>query len=115
MERRLAVGMRGENGGAVLIAQLNVVVDLGVGDQRRATRLVKRLIACLQVDDGETAVDHHHIANAIVADAIGATVGEGRAHGLHLRLIRRRAIPAHQPGDAAHYVVPLTIASKKPR
>ena len=84
------------------LAQLDVVVDLGVGDQRRPTRLVKRLVAGRQIDDRQPRLHHADIAAAVLAVAVGAAMAQGSTHRPQRRRGRRRAVMGHQAGDAAH-------------
>ncbi len=78
MQRQLAIRLGREDGcrlpAAELAAQLDVVVDLPVRDQRGAARLVKGLVAGREVDDGEPGLHHPHIARAISAVAVRAAV-----------------------------------------
>ena len=107
MKRRLAI-RRGREGGArrrgafQLGAQLDVVVDLGIGDEGAAARLVERLVAGLQIDDGEPRLHDPDIARVVMAVAVGAAMTQRRAHRLQHAHRRRIALQRHDPGDAAH-------------
>ncbi len=83
-------------------AQLDVVVDLGIGDERGAARLIERLVAGLQIDDGEPRLDNPDIARAVVPVAVGTAMAQRRTHRLKHRHRRRIALQRHHPGDAAH-------------
>jgi hypothetical protein len=105
LQRRLAIRLGREYArppAAELLAQLDVIVNLAIGDQRSTARLIERLVAGREVDDGEPGLHHPDIAGAISAIAIRAAVAQRPAH----RPQRRRgwcgAIMGHQPGDAAH-------------
>ena len=105
MQRQLAIRLGRERDrprGTQIFAQFDVIVDLAIGDQRRAARLVKRLVAGRQIDDREPGLHHADIARAILAVAIGPAMAQRHAHRPQRRRRRRRAVARHQPGDAAH-------------
>ncbi len=62
MQRQLAVRCGGEDDAVHRRAQLEVVVDLAVGDQRRAAGLEERLVAGDEIDDGEAPLHHRDVA-----------------------------------------------------
>ncbi len=85
VERQLAIRLRRKRGrapAAQLVAQLDVVVDLAIADQRRPGGLVQRLVAGRQVDDGEPCLHHPDIAGAVAAVAVGAAMAQGHTHDL---------------------------------
>ncbi len=86
MQRRLAVAAGGEPHLGQCPAQLQVVVDLAVGDQRRRAR-EQRLVAAIQVDDGEAGVHQRHPADHGVASTVRPAMRErphqrGQAGGI---------------------------------
>jgi len=83
-------------------AQFDVIVDLGIGDQRCAVRLIERLVACRQVNDGEAGLRHPDIARAVSAIAIGTAVAQRRRHPPQRLRRRRSAVLCHQPGNPTH-------------
>ena len=116
MQRQLAIrlGRKRNRAGAAAqrLAQLDVIVDLGIGDQRRAAGLVERLVAGREIDDREPGLHHADIARAVVAVAVGAAMAQCRFHRPQRRRRRRRAVERHQPGDAAHQLqTPLDLAA----
>ena len=56
MQRRLTIGLGRELLTCQLRAQLDIVVNLAVRDQDGPARFVERLIAGLQIDDGESGL-----------------------------------------------------------
>ena len=111
-QRRLAIRLRGELGAAHLGAQLDVVVDLAVGDQRGPARLAQRLVAGGEIDDGQAIVDHPDIAAAILARPVGAAMGECRRQARQDVGRRTLAAARHHSRQAAHQAV---TARKKSR
>ncbi len=111
LQRRLAIRLGRKYGrppAAELLAQLDVVVDFAIGDQRGTARLIERLVAGREVDDGEPGLHHPDIAGAVSAVTIRTAVAQRIAHGLQRS--RRRGCPVmcHQPGDPAHQRVTLS-------
>ena len=109
-ERRLAVRARRESRPGERGAQLGVVVDLAIGDERGAVGLEQGLVARLQVDDREAVMRHRDVAGAIGAHAVRAAMGQRRAHGVDRALRRRLAAGGHHAGDAAHQRWPAMAA-----
>ncbi len=65
VQRQFAIGQsrkRGRPLPAEFLAQLEVVVDLAVGDQCGAARLVDRLVAGRKIDDREPRLYHSDTA-----------------------------------------------------
>ncbi len=85
-----------------LAAKLGVVVDLAVLHRPEpAVGRGQRLVASLEVDDGEPGGDHPEAVGEVEADAVGASVKELARH-------REQELPVHvaagvvDPGDPAH-------------
>ncbi len=110
VERRLAIRGRREGGGLERRTQLDVVVDLAIGDEGGAAGLVKRLVTGLQIDDGEPRLDDADIARAVMTIAVGAAMMQRRTHHLKESRRRRRPVQTHDAGDTAHQLV---TAAKK--
>ena len=102
MQRQFAIGAGGEDRGGKFPLELDVVVDLAVRDQRRAPRLVKRLVAGGEIDDGEPRLHHAHVARAVMAVAVGPAMAQRAFHGGERGQGRRLAVHRHHAGDAAH-------------
>ena len=105
MQRQLAIRLRRQSrraGAAEAGAQFEIIVDFAVGDQRRATRFVERLVAGREIDDGEPGLHHPDVARSVSALAIGTPVAQGVRHCAQRRRRRGRAVICHQPGDPAH-------------
>ena len=86
MQRQLAIRRGRENGVGQRRAQLEVIVDLAIGDERRAARLVERLIAGREIDDREPRLHHADIARAVMPVAVGPAMEQRRLHRLQARL-----------------------------
>ena len=110
MQRHLAVGLGGEIDPRQGLALLDVVVDFGVGHQRRAAGLAQRLIAGLEVDDRQAALDHGEAAGLEAPRAVGTAVRQRRVEGVEQGVARRRAVGAHVARDATHQAA--TVAKK---
>ncbi len=84
MQRQLAIrlGRKRNRAGAAAqcLAQLDVIVDLGIGDQRGAAGLIERLRAGREIDNREPGLHHADIARAVLANAVGAAVAQYRFH-----------------------------------
>ena len=102
MQRRLAVAVGGEADARHVRAQLAVIVDLAVADQRRRAG-EQRLVAGDQVDDRQPVVHQRDAADDGVAGAVRAAVVQA-VDQLRQRggVGRRRAARQDQPGNAAH-------------
>ena len=114
VQRRLAIRMGGEFDVGKLFAQLEVVVDLSIGDQRRAARLQQRLVPGLEIDDGEPRLHHRDIAGNMRAVAVRAAVPQVLAEALDQRQVGHRPFFCHYAGDAAHYRVTRSKKSQSP-
>ena len=102
VQRRLAVAAGGEASAGQGVAQLAVVVDLAVGDQRGRAG-IQGLVPASHVDDGQAGMDQRGAAHRGVAAAIGAAVRQGTGErGEHRRVGRRAAGRQDQADDAAH-------------
>ncbi len=115
MQRQLAIGLGREHDrprARQFLAQLEVVVDFPIGDQRRTARLEQWLVAGIEIDDREPGLHHADIARAVAAVAVRAAMAQRGAHLAQRCRRRRRAVESHQPGDAAH---PGVSRSKKAR
>ena len=102
MQRQLAIGLRGEDGAGQLPLQLDVIVDLAIRHQRGAARLVERLVAGGEIDDGKPGLHHADIGRAVMAGAIGAAMRQRRFHRGECHQRRRLAVQGHDAGHAAH-------------
>ena len=94
MERQLAIRAGGERCAGQLGVQLEVVVDLAIGDERGAAGLVERLVAGREIDDREPRLHHADIARAVMAVAVGPAMAQRRLHRLQQRGRRRLAARA---------------------
>ena len=112
VQRQFAIGLRREAALGKFAAQLDVIVDLGIGDERRAARLVERLVAGRQIDDREAHLQHADIARAVMPVAIRPAMRQRRAHRAQQAARRGVAVLRHDAGDAAHQP---TTSSKKAR
>src|SRR5690606_6760774 len=79
-KRRLAIRARREADSRERLAELDMVVDLAVGDERGAARLVERLIARLEIDDREPLLDERDVAFRVAAGAVRAAMRERGPH-----------------------------------
>ncbi len=97
------------------LAHLGIVVDLAIGDQRHrgifvvgdVGRMVfgageQRLIAGLQVDDGEAGVNHADAAGDVLAAAVRPAMGQRFGQPPEDRGVRRPAATHHHAGDSTH-------------
>ncbi len=101
MKRRLAIGGRDEGNAAHFLPQLDVIVDLGIGDERGVMIVADRLIAGRKIDDRETGMHHAEIAGNIAAASIRSAMGECALQGIE-PFRSRRAACGHDSGDSAH-------------
>ncbi len=102
MQRQLAIRLGRERRVRQRRPQLDVIVDLGIGDERRTAGLVERLVAGREIDDGEPRLHHADIARAIMPGAVGPAMKERRLHRLEDGGGGRLAALRHHAGDAAH-------------
>ncbi len=103
MERQLAIGRRREHDAGQRPAQLDVIVDLGIGDERRAAGLVQRLVAGREIDDGEPRL--HHARHRRRGNARCRRARDGAAIAsiaCSVAACGRLAVERHDAGDAAH-------------
>jgi hypothetical protein len=84
---RVALGLEGFSQRCQLGAQLDVVEDFAVVDQRMATA-DERLVAIVHVDDGESHVSERHARQHIAAVGIGASMGKLSEHSNDLPATR---------------------------
>ena len=101
-QRRLAIAGRGA-AQLVDLAQLAVVVDLAIGDERgRAGE--ERLVAGDEVDDGEAGMGERDAARDMVPGAVGAAMRHGRGHVVQLGRVDGRGggREVQDAADAAH-------------
>jgi hypothetical protein len=94
MDEHLGVPVRPERvaGTLEVAAQLLVVVDLAVLDDRARAVLVRdRLVAGLEVDDREPSRREADPAVHVDAGRVRPAMDERRAHGLERRAIHRTA------------------------
>ena len=100
-EDDLGVGVVGDEppaAGLELAAQLGVVVDLAVEDEREvAIVAVERLVAGRDVDDREAPHPDREVRADVGALAVGAAVHDRTQH-----LFEQLGIGAGEPDDAAH-------------
>ena len=102
VQRRLAVGRRREVDLRQCGAQLDVVVDLGIGDERSPSGFVERLRPGLEVDDRQAIVDHADVARDVPAAPIGTAMGQRVGQPVQDGRVGRRAVLGHDAGYAAH-------------
>ena len=87
---------------AQLVAKRHEVVRLAVEDGDDVARLVRhRLVAGLEVDDLQSLVTEHAVAEGVRRSLVGPAMDECGAHGVH-ELGIRRARGRIESGDAAH-------------
>ena len=110
MERHFAIGVGGEVDADQGVALLDVVVDFGIGHQGGTVGFIQRLAAGLQIDDGETALDHGETTGLETPRSVGPAMSQGGVKGIEHGLVRRRAADAHVTGDATHQAA--TFAKK---
>ena len=102
MQRRLTIGLGRELLTLHLRAQFDIVVNFTVRNQDSSARLVERLVAGLQIDDGETGLAQCHIPRRIGALAVRPTVTQGVDQSLQHTRICGRAIGSHDTCDSTH-------------
>ncbi len=104
MQRRLAVRLRGERDLGHRRAQLDVVVDLAVGDQRGAAGLEQRLVAGHQIDDRQPGLHQPDARLGVMAAPVGPAMAQPVGQIVQQAAQRRRcdARALHHAGDAAH-------------
>src|SRR5204862_7242777 len=92
----------GVAGSLEVAPELAIVVDLTVLDDLDGAVLVAdRLVAGREVDDRKPPGRERHRAVRVLAEAVGAAVGERRAHRRDALRIRRAA-GGHDSADPAH-------------
>ena len=102
VERRLPVGAGREVDAVQLPAQLAVVVDPAVGDERSTARLDQRLGAAFEIDDRQAVVHEADIADEIVLAPVRPAMDQGLRHAREHGAVGPLAAGGHQSGNAAH-------------
>src|SRR5437868_12401048 len=100
--------MRGKDSrlnGVEVGTQLQVIIYLAIGDQRRTAWFVERLIARCEVDYGKPRLHHSDVARAVSAIAIRTPVAQRVTHGAQRSRRGGRTVICHQPGNPAHQLV----------
>ncbi len=101
-KRQLAVGARREFLTFEFALQLQIIVDLAIGDEHRSLSAVERLISGLEIDDGKARLKKPDSGRHEAALAVGSSMVESTHHSIHHGRGRRRAVGGHHSGDAAH-------------
>ena len=105
---RVAAGRERVPGALQAGAQLAVVVDLAVEDDRDGSILVEdRLIAGRQVDDAQTLDPKPYAGVDVKASRVWAAVLERITHALEHRTLGRPAVTPCLSDDPAHGGVPV--------
>ena len=106
MDDRLAVAVRAEAmaAGLEVAAELGVVVDLAVGDERdRPVLVVQGLRAARHIDDGQPARRDGGVRADVKAVAVGPAMPQLRGERRQQRFVgRREAVEPHDTGDTTH-------------
>lgn len=85
-----------------LVTQFSVIVNLAVVDDDDGAILVEyRLVARVEVNDGEAAHRQADIPFHVIALAVGAAMRKRAVHGAQQRLVNRLAW-VNDAADAAH-------------
>jgi hypothetical protein len=94
--------MRPELGADIFVSKLQIIVDLAIGDERRSTRAVERLIAGLEVDDREPRLHQTETVAVIASNAVGATMAQRRNQPIECAFVDLRIACRGDSRDAAH-------------
>ncbi len=105
MQRRFAIGLARKRYVRKRLLQLDVIVNLSIGDNDRAAGFVDRLIAGLEVDDCQADLGEPDAARDMQAVSVRTAMRDCTDHAVEEGAVGRRTVTHHKACDSAHYDV----------